>query len=106
MTEKGVRVGAILRADPEVVEFFGYGVYKGDEIPPEGTPGVFGIDAHELGITNPKIELDSGKVVWGCMCWFAPEDQTKKMIGDRKIVPVDVDEYLKENKPRKREDLE
>lgn len=86
----GDRVGAIRNADKETVYLFGYGTYEGDVVPPVGTIGAFGIDVGEIGVKNPKISLDNGKVVWGCQCWWSSEEKTKYMIGDRKVEAVEV----------------
>lgn len=72
----GDRVGAIMSADSEKVELFGYGVYSGDvEIP--GLP-----------FKNPEIKLDNGRVVRGYECWWGPEDKVKAMIGTKKVIDV------------------
>lgn len=81
MRKIGERVGAIQKADKEKVWLYGYGVYAGDEIPPSGF-------AHDVGIPNPKIQLDSGGVVWGQECWWGDEEAVKKMIGGREIIMV------------------
>jgi len=93
---KKVRVIAVQDADDKEVRIFGYGNYVGDEIPPKGTPGVFGIDAGELGIKNPKIVLDNGDVIWGCQCWWANPDKFK--IGKRKIKTVPLPKPLTPSK--------
>jgi hypothetical protein len=64
----GDRVGAILSATKDRIELLGYGVYMGDEIPPESAGGF------NLGFPNPKIQLDSGDIVWGCECWWGPQE--------------------------------
>lgn len=71
MTGPGVRVVAIRDGVGTTINIFGFGTYVGDEVPPPGTPGPFG-DHSKLGINNPKIELDTGGVVWGCQCWWFP----------------------------------
>lgn len=76
MSEINSRVGAIRDADSKEVRLFGYGVYLGDEVHPV------------LKFPNPKIKLDDGSVVWGCECWWAGEEETKKIIGSRKVVSV------------------
>jgi len=70
----GDRVGAILSADKETVHLLGYGVYEGKHLPPD------------FPIENPKILLDDGSVVWGYQCWWAAEDKTREMIGNRTVV--------------------
>ena len=87
MKTKGSRAGAILKADAKTVHLIGYGVYVGDEIPPENVGGF------NLAIPNPKIELDNGKFVFGCECWWATEDEVIKMVGFRKVVDVDIDKH-------------
>jgi len=78
MANPGERVGAIISADPETktVTFAGYGVYIGDEIPPEGVT-IMGIDLHKLQRPNPRINLDTGKTIWGCQCWWGSENRIK-----------------------------
>ena len=82
----GDRVGAIRSADENTVYVYGYGTYQGEEVPPEGTIGAFGVDLGKVGLKNPKILLDNGTVVWGCQCWWGPEERIKKeIIGDREV---------------------
>lgn len=78
MKQKGDRVGAIISAssDTKTVKFAGYGIYKGDEIPPKGIE-IMGMDLHDMGHTNPRIDLDNGHTIWGCQCWWGPEDVVK-----------------------------
>jgi len=98
MTKIGERVGAILGADEDVVRFLGYGVYEGLESPPPGI-ALMGIDLNEIGHTNPKIQLDNGKVVWGCECWWGPEETVKqKLTRYAKVVEVDIDEIRRQAK--------
>lgn len=91
MAKVGDRVGAIMSGDANTIKLFGYGTFAGDAVPP---PGVMfmGIDFHEEGIPNPKIDLDSGEAVFGCECWWGPEDAIKAKIGDRKVVMVSITE--------------
>ena len=91
MATVGDRVGAVCSANDTEVRFFGYGTYAGDEIPPKEAGGF------NLGIPNPKIELDNGKAVFGCECWWGSEEKVIAMIGDRKIVVVDIDAKRAEN---------
>lgn len=84
MREIGMRVGAVRSADDDAVYLFGYGVYEGDFMPPDS---VLGLDVPD-NFRNPRIKLDNGNTVWGCQCWWGPEDQIKRMIGERTIVEV------------------
>lgn len=87
MRTKGERVGAILGSKDGAVEFLGYGTYVGDEVPPENIGGF------NFGNPNPKIELDNGKVVWGCECWWGPEDKIKATLQQYTDVrTVDIDD--------------
>jgi len=94
MPKVGERVGAIMSADKDEVRMFGWGVYRGDEVPPK--------DILFMGLpmarANPKIELEDGKTVFGCESWWGPEDAVKKAIGKRKIVMVDIDAERKRAK--------
>lgn len=92
----GDRVGAIRNADKQTAYLFGYGTYQGHEVPP---PGVMfmGVDLHEAGHENPKIVLDSGKVVWGCECWWGGEERTRRAIDGRTVVMVDPEENRREH---------
>jgi hypothetical protein len=90
----GARVGAILKASETEVHLLGWGVYDGEHEPPFGP---FGMSLDELKQispdfhwSNPRITLDDGRVVWGAWCWWGAEDATRKMIGDRTIVPAEV----------------
>lgn len=74
MSKKGERVIAIASQEDGVIYSFGSGVYTCDEIPPEGIIGPFG----QVITPNPKIELDTGEVVWGCECWWGPEEMVKE----------------------------
>ena len=84
--EIGTRVGAISHSEGDTVYLFGYGVYEGDHVPPKEVGGF------NMGRPNPRIKLDSGKTVYGCECWWGPEDQIKSKIEGQKIVDVDIDE--------------
>lgn len=76
----GERVGAVISAQDGIVEFLGYGVFQGYEVPPEETGGF------NLGIPNPKILLDNGDVVWGCECWWSKEADMKKALATAKEI--------------------
>lgn len=90
MHKIGARVGAIVSANKEEIKMFGYGVYEGDHPLPSNIRGPFG---YMEGVRNPKITLDSGEVVWGCECWWGPEDDVKESIKERRVVTVTPDEY-------------
>lgn len=104
-TPVGARVGAILSGDNTEVHLLGFGVYDGEHEPPFGPMGmpkdefdalVNGMkERGELkddyaGWTNPRITLDDGRVVWGCQCWWGPEDAIRKRIEGLKIIPASV----------------
>lgn len=95
MSKVNDRVGAILSASGGTAEFLGYGVYVGDHIPVE-VAGDMGKALVEAKIPNPKIALDSGKVVYGCECWWGPEETVKKKLeAFGTIKNVDIDEVRK-----------
>jgi hypothetical protein len=91
----GERIGALLEAcvATSKAHFLGYGVYEGDFIPPpEVNPDL------NPGIPNPKLILDNGQVVWGCECWWMPEEDMKDMLkGFQTIVTVDIEKARKAN---------
>ena len=81
----GTRVGAFQGTDDKTrtVKLLGYGVYEGDYVVGEEDPspvGWLGAMMVEEGLRNPRIRLDSGKVVWGCECWWEPEARAKDRI--------------------------
>ena len=87
----GARVGAVMSATSSEVKFFGWGVFDGEEVPDANVGGWMGDALRENKMTNPKIKLDNGKVVWGCECWWGSEAEVKKMLEGRTIVEVDID---------------
>lgn len=96
----GDRVGAILSASEEEIQFLGYGVYEGDFIPEEAVGDLASI-AVEAGITNPRIKLDNGSVVYGCECWWGPENAIKARIekareAGTKIINVTIGDFRQE----------
>lgn len=91
MVKVGDRLGAIASGDQEEVRIYGYGVYIGHEIPSAQCGGL-GPTIREQGRTNPTIKLDSGKVVYGCECWWGPEEKIREAIGPRRVVVLDIDE--------------
>ena len=90
------RVGAILGAKNGVVEFLGYGVFVGNFELPEHVGGL------NFGQVNPKIELDNGKEVWGCECWWGSEEQIKEELEKYDtVIEVDIEEVRKSNDENK-----
>lgn len=87
----GMRVGAVMSADDKSVKMFGWGTHVGDEVPGPEVAGFMGEALREHKQTNPKIVLDDGKVVWGCECWWGPEDKVRSMIGGRLLEQVDIE---------------
>ncbi len=112
MKKIGERVGAVLKADKDGVEFLGYGIYEGDFFPEEAV-GFFadvkrkilkekGESKREF-LTNPRIRLDNGGVVYGCECWWGDIKTLKGYIKDwkkkgYKIIDVDINKYRKDVK--------
>lgn len=74
-----------------VVYSFGEGTYAGDfPLPPEAGGFNFGQD-------NPRIDLDSGKTVWGCECWWGAADVMRERLSGWKWEIIDIDEHRKLN---------
>ncbi len=100
----GIRVGAILGSKDKVVELLGFGIYEGDFDPELDTTKAVGFMAEMrkgLGLSNPRIRLDSGQVVWGCECWWGPESKIQHEIETWKasgyvIKKVDIDAIRKD----------
>ena len=90
MSRAGERVGAISHSDGGKIFLFGFGVYVGDEVP-DSAGGFIGESIREQQRTNPKIVLDNGKVVWGCECWWGPEEEVKKQIEGKEAIEIDID---------------
>lgn len=86
----GERVGAIMSRKEGTIKLFGYGVRIVDEVP-EGAAELGGF-LSAIEITNPTILLDSGKKVYGCECWWGPEEKIKKLCeGVGLVEEVDID---------------
>lgn len=41
----------------------------------------------QMGL-NPRMDLDGGGTVWGCECWWMPEEQFEKFTCGREVVLV------------------
>ena len=87
MTSIGDRVVAIVGTKDGVTRWLGEGVYAGDfPVAPEAA----GLNFGQL---NPRIDLDCGKSVWGCECWWGPKGKVEAQWPDRsEWVLVDIDE--------------
>jgi len=84
------RVGVILSADKKEVQFLGYGVYVGNEVPDETAIGMLPEMLRQENSPNPKIVLDNGDVVYGCECYWSAEDDIKQFIAKEKRQIVEV----------------
>jgi hypothetical protein len=75
------RVYAVESARDGIVKAYGGGWFIGNLRPPNGTPSCFGPIGDDLGpeYTNPCIQLDDDRgIVWGCQCWWGPEEKTRE----------------------------
>lgn len=91
MAAIGSRVGAIYSSTDGAVQFLGYGTYKGYQ-KPDPALGVH-FYGRPMDHENPCIELDSGKLVFGCECWWGREETIKGHIAAAKVVEdVDIEE--------------
>jgi len=92
LTQPGTRVLAIRNGDGETKKLyiFGAGVYVGDERPPNGTRTPSGPvdDDFPPHYVNPRIDLDRGGTVWGCQCWWGPEEKTRAQWRDFVFIEV------------------
>jgi|HubBroStandDraft_2_1064218.scaffolds.fasta_scaffold381667_2 hypothetical protein len=90
----GDRAGAVLSADEEEIRLLGYGVFQGDRIPdPALGVACYGVPMLD---PNPCIQLDDGKLVFGCECWWSSEDDIRKIAAEyAKVVFVDIEEERK-----------
>lgn len=87
------RVFALRNADDQKAFSYGFGTYVGDQPCPVIN-----------GYLNPKIVLDNGAgVVWGCECWWGPEEAWEGYAGTREIVPVPAPHTLEEDAAYQRE---
>jgi len=91
------RVGAILSSKEGVVQFLGYGKYLGNLVPETDDVKFFGMSLKEKKISNACIQLDSGKKIYGCECWWASEKEVKDILnGAKEIQTVDIEDYRRE----------
>ena len=107
----GDRVGAINglveKDGKKVLEIFGFGTYIGEKVPEDDNVKFFGISLKEIGRANPCILLDNGKKVYGCECWWGPEEKVKKAIEEwikagevDEVVTVDIEQLRKEREEK------
>lgn len=91
MAEIGKRVIAIRNVHEGAVYSYGEGVYAGDFLLPCKAKGF------NFGQENPRIDLDNGKTVWGCECWWGSTERMKAKFPEDKYkwVTVDIDEERK-----------
>lgn len=82
--EIGHRVGAVLSSNATHVRLIGYGTYQGDHVPPDDVGGF------NMGLPNPKLVMDDGTVVWGCECWWGPEEKVRAKFAGLAVIPVDM----------------
>jgi hypothetical protein len=96
--QRGDRVGAMCHRDKDTIYIFGYGTFLGNLVPGEDSKIPLPVGAvaasREPRKPNPCIELDSGKHVWGCECWWGPERAVRDTLeaSGMEIVTVDIDD--------------
>lgn len=89
----GSRVGAILSMSDDAVNLLGYGVYEGQHEPPFITKfKEKGELPRSENLTNSRIKLDDGRIVWGFQCTWGLEEAIREKIGERKIVPATIED--------------
>jgi hypothetical protein len=92
----GDRVGAYkCFGEDETFYLFGYGVYEGMHVPHRSYDCTEPDQNEDVPREpNPRIRLDSGQIVYGCECWWGPEDKMKKIESLYNTVYVDIDEEI------------
>jgi hypothetical protein len=98
MSEIGLRVIAVQKAEDGVVYSYGEGAYLGELAPESG---------FMKGLArNPCIKLDSGKYIWGYMCWWMSAEGWKKdhHPNVKEYIDVDVEENIKPMKNESKTD--
>lgn len=92
MTENPIRIGdrvaAVANIKDGKVYFYGYGVYQGRHVPPI----VHELDSLSKPQQNPRILLDSGKIIWGFECWWLRERDFMGTTPPETIELVDIDD--------------
>lgn len=78
-TPIGSRVGALCSINGGVARYFGEGVYLGEEVPSKTEFPHLAMFSDNM-VSNPKILLDTGGVVWGCECWWSPVESMKRRL--------------------------
>jgi hypothetical protein len=87
----GGRVGIFHSATPTSILIYGYGVYAGDEVPPDDILVPIIGPVHQLGIKLPKLVLDDGTIIWGSEAWWSDENHLVEMCKNRDIVKVKIE---------------
>lgn len=101
----GDRVGAVASATgTELLRLFGFGTYLGHKRPSEvgdEPVGFFGKEVVRADRENPVIELDDGNYVWGCECWWGPEDVVKAQLDKyQKVENVSIEQEREKHRNR------
>jgi hypothetical protein len=92
----------MMSSNAKQIAFLGYGTLVESRIPAEAV-GFLAESLRELGRDNPTIELDSGKIVFGCECWWGPEDEIRKIVEKHpNVVEVDIDTVREQYTQEKR----
>lgn len=76
----GDRVAAVCIDDQGCkIYLYGAGIYVGDEIPTD-SPNPVAQFCVRSRFTNPKIQLDDGKIIYGCECCWDSELNVTNMV--------------------------
>ena len=86
------RVYVVYSLDDDVVESFGLGTYLCQAVPDETAMGLMADFCRQQKREVPKIQLDSGEIIWGCECYFDSEEFMKKVIHGKEIKMVNIEE--------------
>jgi len=97
----GTKVMAISHSTKSEVYVFGRGTYEGElapkDYPTEHQPaGMMGRYLTEQGMTNPCIKLEDEKLIWGCECWWGPEEVVEEKIQGLEVKTLDIQAVRKE----------